>query len=58
MSDDGAVPEEELDDYESGPFCAHWGELGYCTDECGTCHHPCHGGNCKVNDCGCKEGTE
>lgn len=40
------MPDEDDDrewwDYESGPFCRHWGELGYCEKPCPTCGHACN----------------
>jgi hypothetical protein len=29
----GSTPDDSMDDYESGPFCKHWDELGNC-EEC------------------------
>jgi len=44
--------EDNYNDFESGPFCPHWGEEG-CDDICATCGHTCefHG----VYDRECRE---
>jgi len=54
----GADPERE--EWDSGPFCRHWGEPGECEILC-VCGHPCrkhYGFNpepCDVDGCECKE---
>ena len=49
------------DDYESGPFCRHWDDMG-CTVKCARCGHSClrHGiGNdLSCDDCNCREWLE
>ncbi len=50
-------------DYESGPFCRHWGDPSDCTEVC-VCSHTCtqHDyavpGECMVDGCECKEWRE
>src|SRR3972149_3551968 len=57
MSDE---PDSYWDDYESGPFCVHWSELGDCADSCERCGHSCneHEGEreveCRFTDCTCQ----
>jgi len=54
---------EDIDwaDYESGPFCIHWGEPGSCEDLCENpeCKHMCKdhscGGSCDIEGCKCEE---
>lgn len=63
MSDEddepGAAPDTYSDSADSGPFCEHWGELGYCDEPCArpTCAHPCKshpfGSDCNVEGCDC-----
>lgn len=31
----------DYSDYESGPFCRHWDEAGYCPIKCAACGHTC-----------------
>ena len=33
--------EEHFDEYESGPFCRHWGDPADCDELCANCHHKC-----------------
>ena len=28
-------------DYDSGPFCRHWGDPSDCEEKCGSCGHGC-----------------
>lgn len=46
-------------DFESGPFCIHWSDLGDCDDTCAVCGHGCNDhcgtGSCNVDGCECKE---
>ena len=57
-------PDEETnwEDYESGPFCAHWSDLGDCSLKClrESCKHPCNehyssydDSKCKADGCTC-----
>lgn len=71
MPDDAARGEVDDDDegYESGPFCRHYNELGYCDEVC-ACDHKCNDhdpwgdvGRCEVAGCACdswkdKEATD
>ena len=43
----------EWDDYESGPFCRHWGDPSDCHAVCAACGHACsrHG---RGDDTGCE----
>lgn len=55
--------DEDWEDYDSGPFCMHWGELGDCDDLCSNCNHTCnehvHGHDyCEVDDCNCEKQKE
>jgi hypothetical protein len=46
---------EEMGEYESGPFCAHWSS-GDCGDLC-VCGHACKlhsGGGCDYEGCECE----
>lgn len=49
--------EAEEPEFESGPYCWHWGEPGDCDHPClrESCKHPCkdHGAECRVEGCGC-----
>lgn len=59
MSDPEEDVEEEGPEYESGPFCAHWGEPGDCDEPClrEGCKHACrqHGvGECVQDGCECE----
>jgi hypothetical protein len=57
MCDDGAA--DEWDDYDSGPFCAHWQDYD-CDKPCGSCGHRCHSleGSCYDESCDCAECTD
>ena len=54
------MPEEEdpWENYESGPFCWHWGTPGDCEQPClrEGCDHTCndHDPGCRVKGCDCK----
>jgi hypothetical protein len=53
MSDDDT---DDWTDYESGPFCRHWSDLGCCDDLC-VCGHTCskHGYDpCDASGCDCQ----
>ena len=58
------MPDDDWDDYESGPFCRHWAEPGDCDIVCATCSHGCwrhYGdsvGKCDEDGCACKEWAE
>ena len=44
-------------DYESGPYCRHWSELGFCESMC-TCGHWCgkhYDDACDVELCPCEK---
>jgi len=53
--------EDDRSDYDSGPFCRHWGDPSDCDEVCLTCGHKCcehdHCGDlvCHVEGCECKE---
>jgi len=55
----GVSVSDDYDNYESGPFCAHWGELGDCEEICTECGHGCNnhnmGDECNVDGCDCEE---
>lgn len=41
---------------ESGPFCRHWSEAGYCEQVCSACGHSCpshDSGPCSTERCQC-----
>lgn len=48
-------------DYESGPFCRHWAEVGSCDESCASCGHSCNRHDigdtteCNEWECDCKE---
>lgn len=51
--------------YESGPFCRHWGDPDDCDEVCKTCGHRCtrHGANdgdweCFEDGCSCQRWVE
>lgn len=57
-------PEDTDDwaDYETGPFCRHFGQLGACDEEC-LCGHTCSkhdnaDGTCNDSDCDCEKWEE
>jgi hypothetical protein len=56
MSDDDT---DDWVDYESGPFCRHWGELGACDDKCKCGHecrlHPSYDESCDAPWCACEK---
>lgn len=60
MSDD--IHDDELDgnEWDSGPYCRHWGDPSDCGSECATCGHQCcqHGQGCIVDGCACEEFTD
>ena len=53
---------DDFEDYESGPFCIHWGDPADCEDLClrEGCGHKCHFHSCggfeclAVDGCPCK----
>lgn len=50
--------DDEWDDYESGPFCKHWDNVGACDELC-KCGHRCGAhdhwdGGCYEDGCECK----
>lgn len=53
--------EDAWEDYETGPFCRHWGDPADCAEVCATCGHRCTNheweapGECTVEGCECKE---
>jgi hypothetical protein len=51
------APEEEMEDWESGPYCQHWSDPSDCEVEC-TCGHFCrdHCGSddCLIAECKCE----
>jgi hypothetical protein len=54
----GMIPDDKLDDYESGPYCEHWGDPRYCDKLC-SCSHLCRQhsyyiGYCTVDCCHCR----
>lgn len=51
-------PDDDWSDYESGPFCRHYGEPSECEEKCAICGHTCreHGSiadDCTVEGCTC-----
>lgn len=51
-------------DYESGPYCQHWGDPADCEEMC-DCGHPCHSHNyygdkheCCEDGCECEKFTQ
>lgn len=55
MTDDNI--EEDDVEYDSGPFCIHFGTPGECEEECLACGHMCkdHPFGDECNLCDCKE---
>lgn len=58
MSDADATDDEPASDREwnSGPFCRHYGDPSDCETECGACGHSCHyhhDEECMVEGCQC-----
>ncbi len=50
------APDDEMPTIDSGPFCVHWGEPGYCERLC-ECGHRCHPYECDGCECDeCREG--
>lgn len=50
-------PEDEIEDWESGPFCPHYNN-GDCGEICARCGHTCGKhwyGDCIEDDCDCEE---
>jgi hypothetical protein len=46
------------EEYNSGPFCPHWSQLGECDDICAACGHKCrrHDHSDDGDDCSeCRE---
>ncbi len=43
--------EDTWENYESGPFCRHWGDPSDCDTECANCHHTCSQHYANDNDC-------
>lgn len=53
---DGDEEKDPWADYESGPFCRCWGELGFCENTCKRCGHFCKlhfPESCEVEGCDC-----
>ena len=57
----------DWENYESGPFCRHWGDPADCDAKCANCGHICRvhefesPGECvdgRDGDCDCKEWKE
>ncbi len=51
--------EQEDKEWDSGPYCRHWGDPCDCEDLC-VCGHQCHehsyhGDECEVDGCKCEE---
>jgi len=48
----------ERAEYDSGPFCRHWGDPGDCEEACAACGHPCrqhpYDDSCEVLECACE----
>jgi hypothetical protein len=53
MSDEGATPDDEAEDWNSGPFCRHWGDPSDCNEKCAACGHWCsaHSQSDTLQDC-------
>ena len=55
---------DEIEDYDSGPFCRHWRDPADCDLACARCGHGCTrhftGGDtgCDENGCACAAWTE
>ncbi len=58
----GDVEGDEIEDYESGPFCRHWGDPADCDEPCARCGHRCsdhpYDGCCDEDDCSCPDFVE
>ena len=53
--------DEDWENYESGPFCRHWGDPSDCDIRCAACGHRCgiHGDDsCDESGCSCTEWKE
>ncbi len=53
--------DNDRSDYDSGPFCQHWGDPADCDEVCATCGHRCWEHEhwdapraCDVDGCECK----
>ena len=54
--------ETNWENYETGPFCRHWGDPSDCDEICDNCGHACHKHSkwddydspCNVDECGCQ----
>ncbi len=52
------MSEDYEEEYQSGPFCRHWGILGDCDENCAKCGHSCNRHDRDDNECDeceCKE---
>lgn len=51
------MPDEDYEEYTSGPYCPHWREPGDCDEVClnPDCKHRCHIGDCYERDCPCEK---
>lgn len=55
-----SMDDDPWEDYETGPFCRHWGDPSECEKLC-KCGHQCHehyDSNCDVDDCQCEDWDE
>jgi hypothetical protein len=43
------------ENYESGPFCRHWGDPSDCDEECARCGHRCCRHGAESADFACME---
>jgi hypothetical protein len=54
------MTEDSWDNYESGPFCQHWGDPVDCDTVCMCCTHQCHEHDwhnpwpCNAGNCECE----
>lgn len=55
----------DLENYETGPFCRHWGDPSDCAILCAVCGHKCTRHECEdgrreclEDDCDCERWTE
>jgi len=58
-----SVEEPDWTDYESGPFCRHWGDPGDCDIRCADCgdrcgQHDAAEGSTECNECDCSAWKE
>ncbi len=44
---------EDWADYESGPFCRHYGDPSDCSEKCAVCGHECHEHHLSCDHEGC-----